>query len=137
MKVECAASGTLGRLSVIRSSLKLTCAATVGAFGLLTVPMAAAPARAAAPFTLIVVPDTQNYTDFADINTTYNLGQMRWIRDNMTNLNIKFVMHLGDHQNPGNPYRARTDNIYEPDLTRPIGNVADKETVWGRADDAI
>src|SRR4051812_5075365 len=100
---------------------------------------AAAPtARAAtAPFALIVVPDTQNYTDFSDINNTYNLGQMRWIRDNMTSLNIKFVMHLGDHQNPGNPYRARTDNIYEPDLTRPVGNVADKQTVWDRADAAI
>jgi hypothetical protein len=100
---------------------------------------AAAPSavEAASPFTLIVVPDTQNYTDFADINTQYNLGQMRWIRDNMTNLNIRFVMHLGDHQNPGNPYRARTDNIYEPDLARPIGNVSDKETVWARADAAI
>ena len=81
----------------------------------------AAPSRAAEPFTLVVVPDTQNYTDFDNINTEYNLGQMRWIRDNMTNLNIKFVMHLGDHQNPGNPYRTRADNIYEPDLSKPIG----------------
>ena len=98
---------------------------------------ALAPARAAEPFALIVVPDTQNYTDDPNVNTTYNLGQVRWIRDNMANLNIKFVMHLGDHQNPGNPYRARTDNIYEPDLTQPIGNVSNKETVWGRADAAI
>jgi hypothetical protein len=103
----------------------------------LALSVAAAPARAAEPFTLIVVPDTQNYTDFADINTTYNLGQMRWIRDNMTNLNIKFVMHLGDLQNPGNPYRARTDNIYEPDFSRPLGDVDDKLMKWGRADDAI
>jgi hypothetical protein len=94
-------------------------------------------ARAAEPFALIVVPDTQNYTDFDDINVDYNLGQMRWIRDNVTNLNIRFVMHLGDHQNPGNPYRARTDDIYEPDLSRPLGNVADKEAKWGRANDAI
>jgi hypothetical protein len=92
---------------------------------------------AADPFTLIVVPDSQNYTDFADINTTYNVGQMRWIRDNMTNMNIKFVMHLGDHQNPGNPYRASTTDIYEPDLSRPIGDAADKTTKWNRADAAI
>src|SRR4051794_9591793 len=109
--------------------------------GMLATTIAPAPAGAAtAPFALIVVPDTQNYTDFADINTTYNLGQMRWIRDNMTSMNIKFVMHLGDHQNPGNPYRARTDNIYEPDMSRPIGTpgqVQDKIDVWNRADAAI
>ena len=35
------------------------------------ITLAAAPALAADPFTLIVVPDTQNYTDFADINTQY------------------------------------------------------------------
>src|SRR5688572_13826456 len=75
------------------------------------------PAPAAEPFSFIVIPDTQNYTD-GDTDATnnrYNLGQTRWIRDNMTNLNIKFVMHLGDHQNPGNPYRASTTNIYAAD----------------------
>src|SRR5687768_8165347 len=101
----------------------------------LSLPVAAT--FAAAPFRLIVVPDTQNYTDFGDINTQYNLGQMRWIRDNRSNLNIKFVMHLGDLQNPGNPYRARTDNIYEPDFSRPLGDVDSKETKWARADAAI
>jgi hypothetical protein len=96
-------------------------------------------APAAEPFTLIVVPDTQNYTDGDDdtTNNRYNLGQTRWIRDNMTNLNIKFVMHLGDHQNPGNPYRASTTDIYSPDMSRPVGDVAYKQTVWNRADAAI
>ena len=98
---------------------------------------AAAPAFAAEPFTLIVVPDTQNYTDFDDINDQYNLGQMNWIRNNMTNLNIKFVMHLGDLQNPGNPYRTQADNIYEPDMSQPTGNVQDKIDGWNRADAAI
>ena len=97
----------------------------------------ASSAFAAAPFSLIVVPDTQNYTDFADVNDEYNLGQMRWIRDNMTTQNIKFVMHLGDHQNPGNPYRTLPDNIYEPDLSRPIGDVDDKIAKWNRASAAI
>ena len=97
----------------------------------------ASSAFAAAPFSLIVVPDTQNYTDFADINDQYNLGQMRWIRDNMTTQNIKFVMHLGDHQNPGNPYRTLPGNIYEPDLSRPIGDADDKTAKWNRASAAI
>jgi hypothetical protein len=65
---------------------------------------------------------------------------MRWIRDNMTSLNIKFVMHLGDHQNPGNPYRASSTDIYQPDMSQPIGNaatVANKERVWANANAAI
>src|SRR5688572_29912967 len=103
------------------------------------VAMAGAPSavQAAAPFTLIVLPDTQNYTDFDDTNERYNLGQMRWIRDNMTTENIRFVMHVGDHQNPGNPYHTRTDNIYEPDLSKPLGDVNDKLAKWARANDAI
>lgn len=99
---------------------------------------AAAPALAAEPFTLIVVPDTQNYTDFNDINQQYNVGQMRWIRDNMANLNVKFVMHLGDLQNPGNPYRAQAvPNQYQADLSRPLGDVDDKIAKWQRASAAI
>jgi hypothetical protein len=111
---------------------------------LLLAPVAslfAAPALAADPFTLIVVPDTQNYTDFDNINTQYNIGQMNWIADqyknNTSNLNVKFVMHMGDLQNPGNPYRARTDNIYEPDTSQPLGDVADKNAKWNRADAGI
>lgn len=115
-----------------------TAAILAGLTVLSTTATATTPAFAAAdPFTLIVVPDTQNYTDDPNVNTTYNVGQMRWIRDNMTSQNIKFVMHLGDHQNPGNPYRASTTNIYEPDLSRPIGDAADKTTKWNRADAAI
>jgi hypothetical protein len=102
-----------------------------------TLAAASLASAATTPFALIVVPDTQNYTDFDDINTEYNLGQMRWIRDNMTSMNIKFVMHLGDHQNPGNPYRARTDDIYEPDYSRPLGDPVDKQTKWDRANAAI
>ena len=101
----------------------------------------AAPSRAAEPFTLIVVPDTQNYADFDDINEEYNIGQMNWIADqyknNTSNLNVKFVMHMGDLQNPGNPYRARTDNIYEPDTSKPLGDVSAINAKWNRADRAI
>ena len=97
---------------------------------------ASVPAFAAAPYTFIVVPDTQNYADFIGENNVYNKGQMNWIVNNRSTLNIKFVMHLGDHQNPGNPYRTRAGNIYEPDLTKPVGNVDDKLAKWDRADKA-
>src|SRR5688572_26346313 len=110
----------------------------------------AAPSRAAEPFTLVVIPDTQNYTDFKNVNDEYNIGQMNWIadqyRNNTSNLNVKFVMHMGDLQNPGNPYRAQTTanggSIYEPDLSRPIpmndpDAVAEKEAKWDRANAGI
>ncbi len=95
------------------------------------------PAFATDPYTFIVIPDSQNYTNGATPNVTYNIGDMNWIVANQSALNIKFVMHLGDFQNPGNPYRTRTDDIYEPDLSRPVGDVNDKLTKWDRADAAI
>lgn len=90
------------------------------------------PAIAADPFTVVVLPDTQNYVSTHDRNELYNKGQTRWIRDNRDALNIKFVMHVGDLQNPGNPYYARTDDIYKPDFSRPTGWVAD-DVLWRRA----
>ena len=48
------------------------------AFALSTIAM---PALAAEPFSVIVIPDTQNYADFDNINQQYNVGQMQWIRD--------------------------------------------------------
>lgn len=48
---------------------------------------------AAEPFSVVVLPDTQNYAEkFPD---TY-MAQTHWIRDNVQKENIKFVMHLGD-----------------------------------------
>ena len=48
---------------------------------------------AAEPFSVVVLPDTQNYAEkFPDTYT----GQTQWIRDNVEKENIKFVMHLGD-----------------------------------------
>lgn len=113
---------------------------TAFATAVFTISLSSAPLLAADPFTLVVVPDTQNYADYTNINNQYNVGQMNWIANNMTSQNIKFVMHLGDFQNPGNPYRARTDNIYEPDYSKPIGNAAavqEKIDDWNRADTAI
>jgi hypothetical protein len=97
-------------------------------------------AVAAAPFTFVVIPDTQNYTDFPDINLEYNIGQMNWIVNNKTTQNIKFAMHLGDLQNPGNPYRASTTDIYAADTSRPLDNESEaqaKLTKWNRAEAGI
>lgn len=48
---------------------------------------------AAGAFTLIVMPDTQHYSDqYPEIYTT----QTQWIRDNKDALNIVFVSHVGD-----------------------------------------
>ncbi len=53
----------------------------------------AASVHATEPFSLVVLPDTQNYAQkFPD---TY-VSQTQWIRDNVEKENIKFVMHLGD-----------------------------------------
>ena len=101
---------------------------------LLSLPLSAS--KGATPFTVVVLPDTQNYTNSADVHQDYGLRQTRWIRDNRVAQNIKFVLHVGDLQNPGNPYFARTDDIYQPDLTRPTGFI-DDDTRWRRADAVI
>jgi hypothetical protein len=51
-------------------------------------------------FTLVVIPDTQKYSELYPHIFT---AQTQWIKDNIGNLNIKFVMHVGDVvQNLGN-----------------------------------
>jgi len=65
------------------------------------------------PFTLIVLPDTQNYADVRDKWTQKKWGipdqrscfyaQTQWIKDNSKNLNIVMVAHVGDivqHDDP-------------------------------------
>jgi hypothetical protein len=56
------------------------------------------------PFTLIVLPDTQMYTDLRN-NTAYKMQrgwaryfhkQTKWIKKNKDRLNIVMVAHLGD-----------------------------------------
>ena len=42
-------------------------------------------------------------------------------RDNRVSQNIRFTMHLGDFQNPGNPFHPKDDDIYEPDTDKPTG----------------
>ena len=51
------------------------------------------PVLAAESFSVVVLPDTQNYAE--KFPETY-MAQTQWIRDNVEEENIKFVMHLGD-----------------------------------------
>ena len=64
------------------------------------------------PFSVVVLPDTQNYSEkFPD---TY-LAQTQWIRDNVDKENIKFVMHLGDivqHYNDSEPQWQVADRAH-------------------------
>ncbi|MHB8898280.1 MAG: metallophosphoesterase [Thermoguttaceae bacterium] len=59
----------------------------------LAMAVAAGSVWGAEPFSIVIVPDTQNYAEkFPD---TY-LAQTRWIRDNIQKENVRFVIHLGD-----------------------------------------
>lgn len=53
----------------------------------------AAPPAAADPFTLVVLPDTQNYS-YA--NQAVLDAQLTWVRDSMVDLDTAFVMQVGD-----------------------------------------
>jgi len=92
--------------------------------------------RAAEPFTVVVLPDTQYYTQTEANNDLYFKGQTRWIAANRQARTIAFVLHLGDIQNDGNPYYARPDDIYQPDFSRPTGLVPD-DAQFRRADAAL
>ncbi len=60
------------------------------------VAMAAAPAWAAEPWMIAVIPDTQNYVDFTMEHTAPWYSQMNWIIANRDAKNIQFVTHEGD-----------------------------------------
>jgi len=54
------------------------------------------------PFSIVVLPDTQNYTDSSfGGSPTYFYDQTKWIKENKKKLNIVMVAHVGDIvQNP-------------------------------------
>ncbi|MEI6034228.1 MAG: metallophosphoesterase [Verrucomicrobiae bacterium] len=57
---------------------------------------------AAAPFTVIVLPDTQNYVKYEGAEKKL-FAQAQWIKDNREKLNIKFVIHEGDMTDDNSP----------------------------------
>ena len=62
--------------------------------------MGAVPA--AEPFTVVVLPDTQNYVKGEGSEEKF-LAQTRWIRDNVEKLNIRAVIHEGDITDDNSP----------------------------------
>ncbi|MBN2021569.1 MAG: metallophosphoesterase [Pirellulales bacterium] len=72
--------------------------------------LAAHPAGAWAvePFSVVLLPDTQEYTLMAPINNPYS-AQTSWIVNNMEAENIKFTIHLGDIVENNNLYPSQWD----------------------------
>lgn len=64
-------------------------------------------------FTVVALPDTQNYTSLTSPTDTFT-RQTQWVLDNRETLNIKFLTHLGD-----------------------IVNSPTNTSQWGRATDAM
>ncbi|MGY4643376.1 PKD domain-containing protein [Cellulomonas sp. URHB0016] len=58
-------------------------------------PLAPAAAADPAPFTFLVIPDTQNYVSSA-ANDPVMAAQTQWVVDHRTDLNLAFVAGLGD-----------------------------------------
>ena len=121
------------------SGTHITCNAPAAAAFLVGLSALSAPALAADPFTLIVVPDTQNYTDFHEHQQpVYNIGQMNWI-----------VEQPGEHE-----HQVRHAPRRPPEPRQPIPHAGrqhlrarpeqphrrrrtTRSTKWGRADAAI
>src|ERR1700741_2023708 len=58
---------------------------------------AAAPAQAQEPFSIVLLPDPQNYSEFSSYGVYSH--QTQWIANNRAARNIRFVVHLGDITN--------------------------------------
>src|SRR5262245_28538181 len=58
---------------------------------------AAVSAHAQDPFSIVLIPDPQNYGEFSSYGVYGH--QAQWIVDNRAARNIKFVVHLGDITN--------------------------------------
>ncbi len=58
--------------------------------------------EAPSPFTIILLPDTQNYLKYEGADKKF-LAQTRWIKENKDKLNIKFVIHEGDITDDNSP----------------------------------
>ena len=75
----------------------------VGVFCLLATVSAV---QAGDPFSLVILPDTQFYTDSTTNRVALFAAQTAWVAANRTNLNIRFVLHEGDATEHGYAYRG-------------------------------
>src|SRR5580704_12825823 len=91
-------------------------------------------------FTIVVMPDTQYYTEVQWKTDKYFKGQTQWIADNVASQHIAFVSQLGDLQQDGN--LLRLDQQYDPLvkelLAHPNPQHPPENTLqWQRADEAM
>ena len=100
------------------------------------------PCPNSAPFTYVVIPDTQYMTSY----TTGQIPEMfyrqtEWIAENVEDLNIRFVSHLGDivdlgwidaQWNVADQAMSTLDGVVPYGLT--FGNHDADDAVWGRSD---
>ena len=57
------------------------------------------------PFTVVLLPDTQKYTQQSPEDNRYS-AQTSWIKSNAEAENIEFMIHLGDIVQTGTPILA-------------------------------
>jgi hypothetical protein len=91
-------------------------------------------------FTLVVMPDTQYYTETQPKTEKYFMGQTRWIVSNKEKEHIAFVFQLGDLQQDGNLLRLdkQPDPTVKELLTNPDPKHPPENTPqWERADSAM
>ncbi|MDG2053656.1 MAG: carbohydrate-binding protein [Phycisphaerales bacterium] len=94
------------------------------------------------PFTYVVIPDTQFFTAYYNGSTPEMFYQQtQWIADNIDDLNVAFVSHLGDivefgwidgQWNIANTAMSTLDGLIPYGLT--FGNHDADDAVWGRSD---
>jgi len=102
---------------------------------------AAEPAKADDFFTLVVMPDTQYYTEVQWKTDVYFKGQTQWIVDHRADEHIAFVFQLGDLQQDGNLLRT-DDHQYDPLAKDAMAHAKPGEQLpndfqWRRADEAM
>jgi hypothetical protein len=92
-------------------------------------------------FTIVVLPDTQYYTEVQWKAEQYFKGQTRWIVDHRADEHIAFVSHVGDLQQDGTFLRT-DDHQSDPEVKELLVNIdpnnPPKNTrQWQRADEAM
>src|SRR4051812_19052213 len=99
------------------------------------------PAPADDFFTIVVLPDTQYYTEVQWKIEQYFKGQTQWIVDHRGDEHIAFVSHVGDLQQDGTFLRT-DDHQSDPEVKELLVNIdpnnPPKNTrQWQRADEAM
>lgn len=101
----------------------------------------AAPAKDADFFTIVVMPDTQYYTEVQWKTDQYFEGQTKWIVEHQKDQHIAFVSHVGDLQQDGDllrmDARQHDEEAKKVMATTQPGDHPANTFQWVRADAAM